>query len=166
MSEQIVTIVTGASRGIGRAISVRLADEGHTLALFGRNTKMLQETAALCKNKNVNVVIFSGNVADREFVIDAVNQILERFGKIDNLINNAGEAVLKLFTETSLEEFKTQIDANLFGVFNFCKAVIDNMIERNAGNIINISSLAGKILLFTELHILQQNMRLWVLQNH
>ena len=109
MSERIVTIVTGASRGIGRAISVRLADEGHTLALFGRNTKMLQETAALCKNKNVNVVIFSGNVADREFVIDAVNQILERFGKIDNLINNAGEAVLKLLLRLHWRNLKLKL---------------------------------------------------------
>ena len=144
MNEKIVTIITGASRGIGKGIALRLAEERHYLALFGRNKKLLTETAAECRQLNVEVLEFTGDVSDINFVNGSVNKILNHFGQIDNLINNAGVAVLKKFVDTNLEEFKTQMEANMYGVFNFTKAVLDNMIERNSGNIINISSLAGK----------------------
>ena len=144
MSEKIVTVVTGASRGIGRGIAVRLAQEKHTLALFGRDKKLLQETADECRKLNVEVLEFTGDVAGTNFVTDSINQIIKQYGKVDNLINNAGVAVLKKFVDTNLDEFKTQMDVNMYGVFNFTKAVLDNMIGRKSGNIINISSLAGK----------------------
>ena len=144
MSENMISIVTGASRGIGRAIAVRLAKEKHNLALFGRDKEQLNTTAVECEKQNVKVLTFTGDVVDPTFVNESVKQVISKFGKVDNLINNAGVAVLKKFVETDLDEFKMQMDTNMYGVFNFTKAVIDNMIERKSGNIINISSLAGK----------------------
>jgi 3-oxoacyl-[acyl-carrier protein] reductase len=143
-NEKQISIVTGASRGIGRAIAIRLAEEGHDLAIFGRDKSLLDETASICKDFNSDVLSYTGNVGDPYFVNESVNQILMKFGKIDNLINNAGVAILKKFVDTTLEEFQHQINANLYGVFNFSRAVLENMIERKSGNIINISSLAGK----------------------
>ena len=144
MNEKIISIVTGASRGIGQAIAVKLAKEKHNLALFARDKNKLDETLKDCKKHGVDAVGFIGDVADPYFVNESVNQVLLKYGKIDNLVNNAGVAVLKKFTDVTLEEFQLQMNTNMYGVFNFSKAVLDNMIERKSGNIINISSLAGK----------------------
>jgi len=73
-----------------------------------------------------------------------VQKILKGYGKIDHLINNAGMGILNKLVDSTLEEFKQQVDVNLYGVYNFTKAVINHMIENRKGSIINISSLAGK----------------------
>lgn len=144
MSERIVSIVTGASRGIGKSIVLRFTEDKHNIASFGRDEKSLNEVKLECEKRDVEVLTFAGDVADPLFVNESVNIILNKFGKIDNLINNAGTAVLKKFVDTNLEEFKMQMNTNMYGVFNFSKAVVPGMIERKSGNIINISSLAGK----------------------
>lgn len=139
-----ISIVTGASRGIGRAISVKLAEEGHNLALFGRDKERLNETKEIVEAKGAQTIIFTGDVADQNFVNKSVDKIVTEFGKIDHLINNAGTAVFKKLIDSTLEDFKTQIDANLLGVYNFSRAVAGKLIEQKSGSIINISSLAGK----------------------
>lgn len=139
-----ITIVTGASRGIGKAIAIKFAEEGHNLALFGRDTEKLKETAAEVEKHGAAARIFSGDAGNEKFVSDSVNKIYDEFGKVDHLINNAGAAVFKKFTEVNLDEFKKQVEVNMYGIFNFTKAVIDKMIERKSGSIINIASLAGK----------------------
>jgi 3-oxoacyl-[acyl-carrier protein] reductase len=144
MNEKYISIVTGASRGIGQAIAVKLAEQGHNLALFARDEKKLEDTIKECVKHGVDAIGFTGNVADPYFVNESVNQVLLKYGKVDNLINNAGVAVFKKFSEVTLEEFQLQMNTNMYGVFNFTKAVLDNMMERKGGNIINISSLAGK----------------------
>jgi len=88
--------------------------------------------------------MFLGDAADTKFVNEAVNQIIKTYGRVDHLINNAGMGILKKFVDSNLDEFKKQIDVNLYGVYNFTKAVIDHMIANRSGSIINISSLAGK----------------------
>ena len=138
-------IVTGASRGIGKAIALKFAEEGYNLALFGRNENDLKQTAAETEKHGVSSIMFTGDVADQKFVFDSVEKVYEKFGNVDHLINNAGVAVLKKFVDVSLDEFKTQVDANMYGIFNFTKAVITKMIEKKNGSVINISSLAGKI---------------------
>ena len=144
MSEKPVSVITGASRGIGRAIALKLAEENHNLALFGRDSDKLKETKKLCKALGNKVLEFTGDVAQKEFVENSINEVAERFGRIDNLINNAGVAVFKLFEESSLVEFRKQVDTNIYGVYNFTKAVLPVMLSNKEGTIINISSLAGK----------------------
>lgn len=144
MSKRELSIVTGASRGIGKGIAIRLAKENHDLMLFGRDKKALEEVKKLVQAFGVNAESFSGDVANEKFVNDAIKQILKTHGKVDHLINNAGIGILKKFIDSNLNEFKEQVNVNLYGVFNFTKAVLGSMIENKSGSIINISSLAGK----------------------
>ncbi len=139
-----VSLVTGASRGIGKAIAKKLAGDGHSLALFGRDTDKLKEVKDELQKDSNKVEIFSGDVADEEFVFGSVKKVIEQFGGVDHLINNAGVAYFKRFVDSNLDEFKRQIDTNLYGIYNFTKAVINHFIERKSGSVINISSLAGK----------------------
>ncbi len=144
MTEREVCIVTGASRGIGKGIALRFAEDGKNVMLFGRDVEALKETKRLASAKGVESEYFAGDVADVDFVENSVNAILKKYGKIDVLINNAGMGIFKEITDASLDEFKTQVNANLYGIFNFSKAVLNSMIERKSGAIVNISSLAGK----------------------
>lgn len=144
MSREVV-IVTGASKGIGKAISEKLASNNYDVIIFGRNTENLQRITQDLKVLNSNTTYFSGDVADKNFVNESVAKIISNYGKIDALINNAGVAYFEKFIDSSLVKFKEQIDTNLFGVYNFSKAVIDQMIKQNSGTIINISSQAGKV---------------------
>ncbi len=142
--EREVSIVTGAGKGIGKGIALRLADEGHNLIITSRTEKDLQILQEEIRSKNVECEYFTGDVYDVEFVNSSVQKVFEKFGKVDHLINNAGFGIFKKFIDSTLEEFKSQINTNLFGVYNFTKAVLPEMIKRNSGSIINISSLAGK----------------------
>jgi len=144
MTERDVCIVTGASRGIGKGIALKFAEEGKDVMLFGRDEEALKETQKLVKKKGVEADYFSGDVGDAEFVNKSIKEILDKYGKVDILINNAGVGIFKQVADASLDDFKKQVNANLYGIFNFSKAVLDNMIERKTGAIINIASLAGK----------------------
>ena len=144
MLQKEVTIVTGASRGIGKGIALRLAKEGHDLMLFGRDKSSLEKVNQVVRSYGVDTELFLGDAADEKFVHSSVKSIIKTFGKVDHLINNAGIGILKKFVDSNLHEFKNQIDVNLYGVYNFTKAVIDHMIANRNGSIINISSLAGK----------------------
>jgi 3-oxoacyl-[acyl-carrier protein] reductase len=139
-----VAVITGASRGIGEAIAYKLASENMDIVLFGRDNDKLNNVKSKCEQKGVKVLSFSGDVADKDFVEESIRKVESEFGKVDHLINNAGVAVFKEFVDTSLEEFQLQVNTNIYGVFNFSKAVLNGMIENNRGSIINISSLAGK----------------------
>lgn len=137
-------IITGASRGIGKAIALKLAGEGKNVMLFGRDLKALMQTRKLAEEAGVESEYYTGDVGDETFVINSINDIIKKYGKVDVLVNNAGLGIFKEVADASLDDFKKQVNANLYGVFNFCKAVIGNMIERRSGTIVNISSLAGK----------------------
>jgi 3-oxoacyl-[acyl-carrier protein] reductase len=145
MSPKNVALVTGASKGIGEAIALKLAHENYDVIIYGRNLKRLESLKEKLTNLGSNTLSFIGDVADKEFVNNSVKEILSKYNKIDVLINNAGIAHFEAFVNSTLEQFKAQIDTNLIGVYNFCKSVINSMIEKRNGTIINISSLAGKI---------------------
>ncbi|QQS34630.1 MAG: SDR family NAD(P)-dependent oxidoreductase [Ignavibacteriales bacterium] len=143
-SEKEVSIVTGASRGIGRAIAVSLAKQNHNVIVFGRDVNALEEVCSELKQLGSDSIYFSGDVADQQFVFSSFEKILLKYERVDHLINNAGIGIFKKFIDSSLEEFKNQVDVNLFGVYNFTKAVAGEMIKNKKGTIINIASLAGK----------------------
>lgn len=139
-----VSIVTGAGRGIGRGIAVKLAKEGHTIVITSRTESELRALKEEIESYGVGCRYFKGDVADSEFVQNSIRQVIEEYGKVDHLINNAGIGIMKKVIDSRLEEFQKQINTNLYGIYNFTKAVLPGMIERKSGSIINISSLAGK----------------------
>lgn len=139
-----VSIVTGAGRGIGRSIAVRLAKEGHNLIITSRTERELRSAKEEIESFGVECSYFAGDVADPQFVNNTVEEILKSYGRVDHLINNAGIGIIKKVVDSKLEEFQRQINTNLYGIYNFTKAVLPGMIDRRSGSIINISSLAGK----------------------
>ncbi|HED07744.1 MAG TPA: SDR family NAD(P)-dependent oxidoreductase [Ignavibacteria bacterium] len=144
MSERKLAVVTGASRGIGEAIALRLAKEGNDVIIFGRDEDALKKVKSDINRFDVFCDYYVGDVTDVDFVNSSINKILAEQNKIDILINNAGIGIFKKFVDSTLEDFQKQMDVNIYGVYNFTKAVINQMIEKRSGYIINISSLAGK----------------------
>ncbi len=139
-----VAVVSGASRGIGKAIGLKLANEGYDVVIFGRDNSQLQIVCEELKKAGSHSIYFSGDAADEKFVNTSIEQVLSKYGRVDHLINNAGIGIFKKFVDSSLEDFKKQVDVNLYGVYNFSKSVVYKMIEQRSGSIINIASLAGK----------------------
>lgn len=142
--ENKVAIVTGASRGIGRSVARALAAEGVDVVLFARDEADLQQLADEINQLGRRSLVVTGNVSRAEDVSRAVQQTLESFGKIDILVNNAGIGLFKPVRDTTIEEWQEVIDINLTGTFLFSKAVLEPMVERGQGQIINISSDIGK----------------------
>jgi NADP-dependent 3-hydroxy acid dehydrogenase YdfG len=142
--ENKVAIVTGASRGIGESIALTLASQGVDVALFARDVDGLERVAHKVRETGRQCLTVTGSVGEPNDVQRCIQATLETFGKIDILINNAGVGVFKSVKDTDLEEWKKIIDVNLTGVFLCSKAVLEPMIERGQGTIINISSDIGK----------------------
>lgn len=137
-------LITGAGRGIGRATAIAFAKEGINVGLVGKTAANLEEVAKELSEYGVNVTMATADVSDNESVIAAVEHVKAELGPIDILINNAGIGKFGKFLELSPEEFKNIIDVNLMGVYYVTRAVLPEMIERQAGDIINISSTAGQ----------------------
>ncbi|OGU29084.1 MAG: hypothetical protein A2057_09740 [Ignavibacteria bacterium GWA2_35_9] len=144
MDDKELAVVTGASRGIGKAIALALADEEMDVIIFGRDVSALEKVQKEIKAKGVNCEYFAGDVGDEKFVQMSVKKIIDVYGKIDHLVNNAGMGILKPLADSKLDELKEQVNANVYSVFNFSRAVVGDMIKRKKGSIINIVSLAGK----------------------
>ena len=144
MDDKELAVVTGASKGIGKAIALALADEEMDIIIFGRDVDALEKVQKEIKAKGVNCEYFAGDVGDEKFVQISIKKITDIYGKIDHLINNAGVGILKKLQESKLDEFKELVNANVYGVYNFSRAAVGNMIKRKKGSIINIVSLAGK----------------------
>jgi NAD(P)-dependent dehydrogenase (short-subunit alcohol dehydrogenase family) len=135
-------IVTGAATGIGKAIAIRLADAGATIAVVDLNLSGAEEVAAGLPNRSFAV---EANVADASSVRRSVDKVLEHAGQIDILVNNAGIAGPAAYIwEQTDEDWQRNIAINLTGVFNFCRAVVPHMRSRSYGRIVNIASIAGK----------------------
>ncbi|WP_028394106.1 3-ketoacyl-ACP reductase [Bacillus cihuensis] len=139
-----VALITGAGRGIGRATAVAFAKEGIHVGLVGRTLENLQQVAEELKQYDVKVAIASANVADLDSITTAVESIRAELGAIDILINNAGISKFGGFMDLTPEEWTNIIDVNVKGVYYTTRAVLPEMIERNTGDIINISSTAGQ----------------------
>lgn len=138
-----VTIITGASRGIGEAIAKKLATENHFVILLGRDEFKLKSLVNEI-NSFGNADYFSGDINDIDFIKSVVESVIEKHGRIDHLINNAGIMIIKKIIDASVDEFIQQMNTNVISVFNFTKMVLPYMISQKSGSIINISSLAGK----------------------
>lgn len=137
-------IITGASRGIGKAIALTLAKSGANVAInFSNNEKAALEVAKEAEKFGVKALAIKADVSKSHEVENFINTVLNEFGSIDILVNNAGITKDNLLIRMSEEEFNQVMDVNLKGVFNFTKAVSKLMIKKRAGKIINVSSVVG-----------------------
>ena len=144
--ENQVAIVTGAGRGIGHAIAVRLASEGARVASVSRTEANAQKTADEINAARADAAkAYSVDVSDHAAVQKAGAQILEDFGRVDILVNNAGVTRDGLSMRMSVEDWDTVLNTNLKGAFNFVQAIQRSMIKQRSGRIINISSVIGLI---------------------
>jgi 3-oxoacyl-[acyl-carrier protein] reductase len=144
--ENQVAIVTGAGRGIGHAIAVRLGSEGARVACVSRSEENARRTAdELNVARADSAKAYAVDVSDHAAVQKVGAQILEDFGKADILVNNAGVTRDGLSMRMSIEDWDTVINTNLRGAFNFVQAVQRPMIKQRSGRIINISSVIGLI---------------------
>lgn len=142
--ENQVAIVTGAGRGIGHAIAVRLAGEGARIAAVSRSEANAQRTAAEINGIRTDAAkAYAVDVADHTAVQKTGAKILEDFGRVDILVNNAGVTRDGLAMRMSLEDWETVIDTNLKGAFSFTQAIVRSMTKQRSGRIINISSVSG-----------------------
>ena len=139
-----VGIITGAGRGIGHAIAVRLASEGARVACVSRTEANAKKTTDEINSLRADAAkAYAVDVADHAAVQKIGAQILQDFGKIDILINNAGMTRDALAMRMSLEDWDSVINTNLRGAFSFTQAILRAMIKQRSGRIINISSVSG-----------------------
>ena len=136
-------LVTGASRGIGRSIALRFAEEGARLALAARTENELLQTASLVEQSGARAVAIPTDIRDRAAVEACVARAEAELGPIDVLVNNAGVFLWRPFLDLSSEEWDLVLSTNLTGAANFCRAVLPGMIERRRGRIVNVSSIHG-----------------------
>lgn len=139
-----VAIITGAGRGIGKATSIALAKEGVHIGLIGRTQENIDAVAQELQAFGVKTVAVAADVTNLQEVEQAVAKITSGLGAIDILVNNAGISKFGKFLDLTPEEFFNIINVNVMGVYNVTRAVLPQMLERNSGEIINISSTAGQ----------------------
>ena len=140
-----VTVVTGANSGIGRATALHLAGAGHTVYGGMRDLAKGDKLAALAGDAGVEVHEVQLDVGDDASVAAAFEQILEREGRVDVLVNNAGLGYNAVVEEVDIAEAKEVFDVNYFGVLRCTQAVLPSMREQRAGTIVNVSSVAGRV---------------------
>ena len=139
-----VALITGATRGIGRQIAITLAKQGFDIAINYRTLNdSLNETVKEIENYGVQCLAVQGDVSVFEDCENMTKQVIERFEKIDVLVNNAGITKDMLFVRMKQDDFKQVIDVNLVGTYNMTKNVSQYMIKQRYGKIINISSVVG-----------------------
>ena len=138
----MIILVTGASRGIGRKIAQSLAEKGNIVIA---NYNKSEEAAQKLKEENQNIEIYKADVSKREDVHQMIEYVINKYGKIDVLINNAGISENKLFTDVTDEDWQKIINTNLYSVFCVTQEALPSMIHNKKGCIINISSVWGVV---------------------
>jgi NAD(P)-dependent dehydrogenase (short-subunit alcohol dehydrogenase family) len=140
-----VTVVTGANSGIGRATAIHLAAHGHTVYGTVRATAKADKLRAMAEQVGVDVALIELDVADDASVRDGFAELLERAGRVDHLVNNAGVGGNGVTEETTPSAYLDVMNVNLCGAVRCIQAVLPQMRARRAGTIVNITSVAGRI---------------------
>ena len=139
-----VALVTGASRGIGRATALRLAQDGAKVALnFASNVAKAEEVKREIEAAGSEALLLQGDVSKLDVVTDLINKTVDAWGRLDILVNNAGIARDNLLLKMSEDDFDKVIATNLKGVFNCTKAVTKIMMKQRGGRIVNMSSVVA-----------------------
>ncbi|UTY38311.1 3-oxoacyl-[acyl-carrier-protein] reductase [Allocoprobacillus halotolerans] len=141
-----VALITGASRGIGKAIALKFANEGYDIAInYIGNPDEALEVQKECQAFGVQAIIHEGDVTDYEAMDEMMKTVLEKLGSIDVLVNNSGITKDQLLLKMNTQSFMDVIDVNLKGTFNAIKAVSRIMMKQRSGVIINMASVIGII---------------------
>jgi 3-oxoacyl-[acyl-carrier protein] reductase len=138
-----VSLVTGASKGIGRAVALALADRGSDLALASRHRETLEAVAAECGRRGIRTRAIVMDVADAASVRAGISETLAELGRIDHLVNNAGVTGDGLLLRMKREEWDRVIQVNLSGAFEVTRSVLPAMVKARYGRIVNISSVVA-----------------------
>ena len=145
MFEGRVALVTGGTRGIGAAIAECMAQNGASVAAgYNRGRESAEKFAKKMTGEGAAVSIHQGRVDDADDCNRVVKEVLERFGRIDYLINNAGITLDKTVRKMTVDDWHQVLNVNLSGAFQMTKAVLEHMIARGSGRIVNISSVIGE----------------------
>ena len=149
MSDRVVSIVTGASQGIGQVIATELASRGDIVVLAARNAAGLQETAGHIDRAGGERLMVETDVTSEASVDSMVRTVMERLGRIDNLVNNSGiGGPSGRLWEVDPDEWRATYDVNVFGVYSVTRAAIPVMIEQESGSVVIVGSISGKRPLF------------------
>ena len=140
-------IITGAAKGIGRAIAKDFAYSGYNVCInYNTSEEQAKELCQELAKDGCNIIIYKADVTNRQEVDKMVDYVIETFGNIDVLINNAGISEYKLFTDITQEDMEKMVNVNILGVFNTTQSVLrKSMLPRKDGTIINISSIWGMV---------------------
>ena len=141
-------LITGGSRGIGKAVVELLCEKGYSVAFTYKNS----ENDAKSLAERTGAFPIKADSASEEQVVFAVREVVNRFGKIDCLVNNAGVSSFSLFTDLTLEEWNDTLNVNLTGAFLYSREAARDMIRRKSGKIINITSIWGLVGSSCEVH--------------
>ncbi|MBB2893532.1 SDR family NAD(P)-dependent oxidoreductase [Flexivirga oryzae] len=137
-----IAFVTGAGQGIGAGIATKLAAEGASVIVTDLNGDTAAQTAAGLGNDSIGLQV---DVTDRESVRAAANHVIDKFGRIDVLVNNAGWDKVEPFLDSEPDTWDRVMAINLYGVFNTCKTILPLMVERESGSVVNLGSDAGRV---------------------
>ena len=136
-------IITGGSRGLGKATAIAFAKEGVDIAITGRNEKLLKETVSELETFGINATYSAFDVGSYPDVKIGIKNIINKLGSVDILVNNAGTAAFGSFNEMDVSQWSQIIQTNLMGMYYVTKEVLPYLLSQNEGDIINISSTAG-----------------------
>ena len=140
-----VVVITGGSRGLGFQIAIQCAKQGASLALLARNEQELKEAGHKLTNSGASVLTVRCDISDQMQVRTAVQIILNHFGHIDVLINNAGISQVGPFEDMNLEDFTKSLGVHTFGPLYLLQEILPHMRKQKSGRVVNISSLGGRI---------------------
>jgi NAD(P)-dependent dehydrogenase (short-subunit alcohol dehydrogenase family) len=142
-----VAVISGASKGLGKAIALALGGAGAQLALASRNLRQLTETADAARTLGIVVEVFQADVTDEQQIRSLEKDVVARFGKVHILVNNAGINIRKPITEFTLAEWQQVIDTNLTGPFLLCRSFVPHMKGLGYGRILNLTSIMSHVAL-------------------
>jgi NAD(P)-dependent dehydrogenase (short-subunit alcohol dehydrogenase family) len=140
-----VAVVTGASRGLGRAIALALAEAGADVALAARAKRDLEDTGALVERAGRRALVAPTDVASYAEVEALMGRAVRELGRLDIVVNNAGVAKVAPLAEMTPDDWRFMLDANLTGVFNGCRAAAPHLIAQKSGKVINVASVLGQV---------------------
>jgi NAD(P)-dependent dehydrogenase (short-subunit alcohol dehydrogenase family) len=138
-------LITGASKGLGKAIALALAEAGARVVLASRNLELLNETAAAVRKLGAEADVFPTDVADEAQVRRLEKAVAEKVGKVQILVNNAGMNIRKPVTDFTLAEWRQVMDTNVDGVFLMCRSFVPQMRGQGYGRIINLTSIMSHV---------------------
>lgn len=142
MSDERIAVVTGSSKGIGRGIAQRLAEDGYTIVVnYRRDSAAAQETLSLVQPRAPRSLLLPADVATPDGAKRLIDETLVAFGRVDVLVNNVGPFLVKTIFDTEVEEWRRTLDGNLSSAFYCIKFVLPSMRARKSGHIVNLGSL-------------------------